>query len=326
MLDWIEHILERDADAVVVSVTSVEGSAPREPGATLVLDHSSSFGTVGGGNLEHQALEYARALLVQQAVPESVETKVYALGPSLGQCCGGRVELLFERVTRQTTWVQQLKQGLDSSRNQGGFYWLCRFLDQPVVHLIHSCESKPPIEGLPEQAVSTVVNSGGRCLCQPVSEQLPQVWLFGAGHVGHALVEQLALLPCHTTWLDERCEWLDGKPGASLDCVLTDSPADDATMAPNDTCFIVMTHSHALDFDICHAILRRGQFSWLGLIGSETKRHTFKKRLQQRGIDNALIERLRCPIGVLALQSSEPSSIALSVAAELAQLWEHNVQ
>ena len=78
-----------------------------------------------------------------------------------------------------------------------------------------------------------------------------------------------------------------------------------------------MTHSHALDEDICLEVLRRGDFAFLGLIGSATKRRCFVHRLQQRGADEAALERLVCPVGLAGIRGKQPATIALSLAAQL---------
>jgi len=83
-----------------------------------------------------------------------------------------------------------------------------------------------------------------------------------------------------------------------------------------------MTHSHTVDFDICHSALKRTDFAYLGLIGSATKRATFASRLANRGIDEKQIDRLISPIGLPSIQSRLPQLIALGVAADLAHQWQ----
>ena len=82
-------------DGVLVSVAAAEGSVPRGPGAWMAVFAHDIAGTIGGGHLEFQAIAHARELLAG-AVREPVRR--FALGPSLGQCCGGVVHLRFERV------------------------------------------------------------------------------------------------------------------------------------------------------------------------------------------------------------------------------------
>ena len=91
-------------------------------------------------------------------------------------------------------------------------------------------------------------------------------------------------------------------------------------MAPAGAFYLVLTHSHDLDLAITHAILRRGDFGFLGLIGSKTKRARFEHRLAERGIAPALLERMVCPIGVPGIEGKEPEVIAVAVVAQLLQL------
>jgi xanthine dehydrogenase accessory factor len=75
-----------------------------------------------------------------------------------------------------------------------------------------------------------------------------------------------------------------------------------------------MTHGHDLDFAIVAAAIARGDFPYVGVIGSETKAARFRARLGQRGLDPA---RLRCPIGVPGLRTKHPRAVAIALAAEL---------
>ena len=84
--------------AVLVEVCATEGSAPREPGAWMAVFAGTALGTVGGGHLEWDAIAQARTQLASAAPQGEVCQRRVALGPSLGQCCGGAVTLRFQRV------------------------------------------------------------------------------------------------------------------------------------------------------------------------------------------------------------------------------------
>ena len=88
--------------------------------------------------------------------------------------------------------------------------------------------------------------------------------------------------------------------------------------APPQAAYIVLTHSHALDFSLCEAVLRRGDFAYLGLIGSKTKRRRFERGWRELGLPERAIRRLVCPIGGDALRDKRPPVIAALTAAELA--------
>jgi len=256
MRDWIAALAETSGagrPAVLVTVLQVAGSTPREAGAKMLVTADGAAGSIGGGHLELEMVTQARALLARAASGEDVAGPVVrelALGPSLGQCCGGRTSVLLEPIL-PTRW---------------------------------------------------------------------QVAVFGAGHVGKALVKLLADLPCAVTWIDSRPEELPAQPPGSVRCVLSESPADEVSELPAGADLVVMTHSHALDLEIVDAALRRGAHRYLGLIGSRTKRARLVQRLEARGRTPEQIARLTCPIGVVGIAGKEPAVIAVAVAAELLQM------
>jgi xanthine dehydrogenase accessory factor len=181
-----------------------------------------------------------------------------------------------------------------------------------------------------EEVVARVVGSGvaervgtadGAWLVEATADDLPEVHLFGAGHVGRALVTALAPLPCRVRWIDHRPELFREPAPAGVEAVLTDHPLDRVAEARVDGYFLVMTPSHDVDCDICEAVLRRGDFAFLGLIGSATKRARFEKRWRAKGMAEARIRRLVCPIGLPGIGGKEPAVIAASTAAQLLQAF-----
>ncbi len=251
-----------DFDAVVlVRVTGVLGSAPREPGAAMLVGEEESEGTIGGGALEWRAMAIAREML---ASGEEKRTATLPLGPVLEQCCGGQVTLDFALVDRAT--ARRAVAGERSRR--------------------------------------------------------PLVVLYGAGHVGKAVANLLVTLPCRLSWLDPRSGiFPDPLPG-DVDARLLRTPGTTVGALPAGTFHLVMTHSHALDLAIVEAVLRRGDFAWLGLIGSATKRARFEHRLRAAGIGADLLARLVCPIGISGITGKEPAVIAVATAAQLLRAFE----
>jgi len=144
--------------------------------------------------------------------------------------------------------------------------------------------------------------------------------LFGAGHVGHALVTLLGMLPCVVQWVDERDELFPEEVPANVQIEATDTPAAIVDEAPAGAYFLVMTHNHALDFELTERIMRRRDFAWFGLIGSKTKRVKFERRLLDRGVAAEQLGEMTCPIGVAGIVDKAPSSIAVAVAAQLMQM------
>ncbi len=159
----------------------------------------------------------------------------------------------------------------------------------------------------------------------PHPEFLFHLQLYGAGHVGRAIVRALAPLPAHVTWIDEREEEFAAAPAlgepsvAKVERVCIDTLEAEVHHAAPGAYYLVLTHQHDLDLRITEAVLRRGDFAYLGLIGSKTKRQRFVHRFEERGIDAAAIARMTCPIGVAGIQGKEPEVIAAAVVAQLLQ-------
>ncbi|MGF6603863.1 xanthine dehydrogenase accessory factor [Paraburkholderia sp. GAS448] len=153
----------------------------------------------------------------------------------------------------------------------------------------------------------------------PAAPVLPpmHVVLFGAGHVGHALVALLGRLPCVVQWVDERDELFPDEVPANVQIEATDTPDAIVDDAPQGAYFLVMTHNHALDFSLAARIMRRRDFTYFGMIGSKTKRVKFERRLIERGIDPERLCEMTCPIGVPGIVDKAPTSIAVAVSAEL---------
>lgn len=146
---------------------------------------------------------------------------------------------------------------------------------------------------------------------------LPLVLLFGAGHVGRALAAALAPLPLRVTWVDGRAHEFPEPPVAGVEVVVTDRPLALVETAPAGSACFVLTHSHSLDFTLCSAVLQRGDFAYLGLIGSRTKRVKFERGFAELAIPAARIAAMACPIGGDRLRDKRPAVIAALAAAEV---------
>jgi xanthine dehydrogenase accessory protein XdhC len=146
---------------------------------------------------------------------------------------------------------------------------------------------------------------------------LPPVILFGAGHVGRALAHALAPLPLRLRWIDQRAHEFPLEPIEGVETVVTERLLDEVAGSPAGSSYFVLTHSHTLDFSVCSAVLERGDFAYLGLIGSRTKRVKFEHGFRELGIPSERIARLVCPIGGTALRDKRPPVIATLAAAEL---------
>ena len=303
---------------VAVTVAVAEGSVPRESGATMLVGAAHLSGTVGGGHLELRAIETARAMLAEGGT-RRIER--YALGPSLGQCCGGVVHLAYEVIDAAQADLLAARAGKETWR-------MSSFDGAPEWALVDETgrciagAASPPLFARHRGTHLLQEQEGRRWLAHRIAAPAAHLVLFGAGHVGAALVRALAPLPCTITWVDEREELFPASVPSNVAVEATDSPEAAVADTPAGASYLVMTHSHALDQRLAEAILSRPDVGWFGLIGSNTKRVQFERRLLARGIEQARIDAMACPIGMPGITGKEPAVIAASVCAQLLMVWE----
>jgi len=154
-------------------------------------------------------------------------------------------------------------------------------------------------------------------LFEPIGRAQARIAVFGAGHVGRALVPLLASLPCKVRWTDTRENEFPAELPSGVERIVSEDPLDEVEEQPAGTYFIVMTHNHQLDLQLTTAILQRNDFTWFGLIGSKSKRARFEHRLRDRGLSSDVVQRMRCPMGLDAVKGKLPIEIAVSIAAEI---------
>lgn len=313
--------LSRYPAVVRVTVIALRGSAPREAGATMLVDTQGTVGSIGGGRLEWQATLAARELLgIRDAGPVRIAELI--LGPDLGQCCGGRVELWLERLARDDLpWLSEAaRSGLRARDQRPAPPAPANVL---ITELKGGKAAHRPQRSTPGAVSLQLLRAadGGVTLLEPLPAQRPRLWVFGAGHVGQALVRLLAELALFDiTWVDSRPELLPPDLDACITTHVCSEPVDLIDVAPTGTRYVVLTHDHALDYELCRSILRRGDSSWLGLIGSASKAARFRSRLLRDGISREGLSGLTCPIGIPGIASKLPASIAIAIAAQLLQL------
>lgn len=150
-----------------------------------------------------------------------------------------------------------------------------------------------------------------------------QLHVFGAGHVAAALANIVAQLPWHTTFYDSRKDWL--KPIASAitnqGVIHTETLGCKVFLAveqcPDNAHYLVMTHDHALDYELIEAILTRGDSRYCGLIASGSKAASFKSRLQRKGFTDAELAQLTAPIGEAVKTGNLPMEVAVAAVADI---------
>src|ERR1700734_4206111 len=277
--------IEAEGSAGLVTLARVGGSGPREAGVRMVVRPSGGFhGTIGGGTLEFAALEAANEALRRGRGP--ARRRSLALGPELGQCCGGRVEWRVETFDRRD---------LD---------------DLSALAIAEGGASLAPSE-------RRLARLAEASWTEPLGVLARAVYLFGAGHVGRALALALAPLPFAVRWIDPRRDAFPAHAPTNVTLIHAPEPAAELASAPDDALVVVMTHSHALDLEIVAEALRVERFGYVGLIGSATKRARFLSQMRSAGRTEVQLARLVCPIGGPGLESKEPAVIAASTAAQL---------
>lgn len=146
------------------------------------------------------------------------------------------------------------------------------------------------------------------------NDERPEVLVFGAGHVGRALAAALALLPVRAVLIDGRAAELALAP-KGIETRLAAIPEAEIRAARPGSAFVILTHDHALDFLLAAEALARGDASYVGMIGSKTKRASFVNWCRREGGPGT--DALVCPIGAGGSADKRPEVIAAFVAAEI---------
>jgi xanthine dehydrogenase accessory factor len=342
-LSDLHTVLTHGDPAVLVTVARAEGVTPRGAGARMIVVRDRTFDTVGGGALELHAIDTARQMLRDNAATitrhlERIDIGIGAIATTrpanaplsvemanaFGTASGatypmdtarhdGAVTLAYERLTiADLGWVsvlaKRLPAGLATVRTVS-------FADTSAVVL-----SDPP-DGSGTHPDCLLWDAGPLLTETLVVAPFPVV-LFGAGHVGAAIVRLLATLPCQAIWIDDRPALLEAHAAQCGDppnvaTLAIDDPVAAVAHAPTHAHYLVVTHSDTLDQAIAEQVLRRGDAASLGVIGSKAKRRVLAHWLAMRGIDPAHIALLRCPMGLDGLRGDAPETIALSAIAQL---------
>lgn len=331
---------------VLVTIVQSKGSAPREAGTTMLVLTDDCVGTIGGGHLELKVIEESRAMLARDRVAGKFKIDSASrvlripLGASLGQCCGGYVVIVLERFSLSgMPWVDNLMQYRRDAKPAVSIIDIATADTETVsaqpLKLIVSMQHSIGTLGSPgrdSQAIRTArsILAAGNPHGASLQDSLfynvlntgrHHLLLFGAGHVGQAVIKVLQALPYRIDWIDSRETFLENRALPShVRAVVSDEPELAVDHAPGNSRLLIMTHSHQLDFAICERALKRADIVYCGLIGSATKRARFVNRLKARGLRAEALSRLICPIGIREVSGKHPAEIAIAVAAQLLQL------
>jgi xanthine dehydrogenase accessory factor len=258
----IDAFLAVRPDAIIAELTAVRGSTPREAGAFMLISRDAVLGTIGGGALEYMVIDRARQVLRSGELADDLDIP---LGPEIGQCCGGRVDVALRRATPELVAVLRARLAAEDKAR-------------------------------------------------------PHIYLFGAGHVGHALARALSPLPVHVHAVDTRPDELAGLP-ENVERHAVAMPEAVVRSAPAGSAYLVLTHDHALDFLIAAEALQRADAPYVGMVGSKTKRARFRSWYLSEGYPADRLDRLVLPIGgkvfPAGLGDKRPEVIAALAAAEI---------
>ncbi|MCA0907093.1 xanthine dehydrogenase accessory protein XdhC [Ruegeria marisrubri] len=292
-LEALREAVKTHGKVVRVVIAGIKGSSPREVGAAMLVWKDGQSGTIGGGTLEYQAAEAARS--------QTVATRLthHTLGPDMGQCCGGAVSLFSEVYDLEK--VETLDDTIIARSASGGAMPLA---------------VKRVLAAARNQGIAPEPRLIDGWMIEPVHKPARNLWIWGAGHVGRALVDVLSPLPdLAITWVDTGPErFPDVIPAGVTDLPAT-KPAELVRHAPPNAEHLVLTYSHNLDLELCNRLLLH-DFRFAGLIGSATKWARFRSRLAALGHPTDRISRITCPIGDPSL-GKHPQMIAVGVAAHL---------
>ncbi|MEM6306754.1 MAG: xanthine dehydrogenase accessory protein XdhC [Pseudomonadota bacterium] len=285
--DALQMAIDAHGPVTRVVIARMTGSSPRDIGTSMLVWADGQTGTIGGGTLEYTALAHARG--------GGIGACDYPLGPTLGQCCGGHVTLVYERFTAAPSGTA------------------------PFARRIFGTAPPPkwPQSKWPRSKWNepTPQYKDG-WLCEPIACAAQPLWLWGAGHVGRAVADVMHDMPGFAvTWADVALDRFPDAPPPGVTIVSAAHLPDLMAHAPAQALHLIFTYAHDMDLELCHTALERG-FAYCGLIGSCTKWARFRNRLAALGHANSAINRITCPIGDPSL-GKHPKMIALGVAQGL---------
>jgi xanthine dehydrogenase accessory factor len=290
-----------------VLILKTFGSAPRDEGTTMLIWDSGQFGTIGGGELEYQVTRLAKKIIIDN---KGSRIKKFSLGPDMGQCCGGAVELLIEILDETKVKFISVDDG---------------FFARPVFKDEKSLNVQALIKSYRNKSVPIKTSFKDGWLFEPVTKEKELVWIYGAGHVGTAIANILSKLSQFSvTCIDTSQDRYPDNFPKTVEKLITKNPGHIVQYAPSETHHLILTYSHALDLEICHQLLQHN-FATAGLIGSKTKWARFKKRLNELNYTFEQINRIICPIGEPSFGKS-PYEIAIGVASMLLEKKEKNIK
>lgn len=317
--------MEKKQDLVFVTTISSSGSSPRGAGSKmLVLENGTSYGTIGGGNVEYVSIQHAREVLKQK---QSC-TRGFALHPDqvadLGMICGGDVVIFFQYISWENQDFYDLCTRILKSWDKNENTWLIFDITEETVWKAGLYEEQEGLTGLgisdpspllQTKAVQKVLD-GRKYYCEPLVQK-GRVYIFGGGHVAQALVPVLARLEFRCVVFDDREAFSNPQvfPEAEQ-CILGDFNriSDYLSIQPQDY-VCIMSRGHQYDYLIQKQILTTPAY-YIGVMGSRKKKEVIRQKLLADSFSPEDISRITTPIG-LDILAETPEEIAVSIAGQL---------
>lgn len=319
--------MEQHRDFVFVTIIASSGSSPRGAGSRmLVMDDGTSYGTIGGGNVEYRAIQQAQEVLSQKCS----FSKGYKLRKDqvagLGMICGGDVIIYFQYISYQNQNFYQLCSQLLSAWEKAENCWLIMditdetawsagfYMEPTGMYGLFINDPSPLFQS---KAVQVTIGEH-RYYSEPLI-RAGIVYIFGGGHVAQELVPVLNHLDFRCVVFDDRPEFANEKvfPDAA-DCIIGDFEHifDSITIKESDY-LCIMTRGHQYDYLVQRQSLLTPAH-YIGVMGSRHKTAMIREKLLADGFTDTQISRFQTPIG-LAISAETPAEIAISIAGELIQ-------
>lgn len=250
----IHEVKNLNEEIIKAKIINSEGSIPSEAGNYMLISAEEIFGTIGGGNLEYLVINKSKDLLKNKI--KKSEILSIPLGPGIGQCCGGYVQI---QLTHHANGIKSIENSIEKNN----------------------------------------------------------LFIFGAGHIGQALCSKSLDLNFNIHLIDSRKNFLLMNEYEDIDYIFAKEPWKLIKNLAPKAYYIILTHSHDLDFKIINQILISNSFRFIGLIGSKTKKNRFSSRLKDNGHNQKIIDLIECPVGLNIIHTKEPNEIAISIIAKL---------
>ena len=313
------YMLEKNLPTILVTIIADQGSAPRGAGSQMLVGAEGRIlGTIGGGAVEGKADAMARQFLAEQRSGCHLFQLHAAARENIGMVCGGDVQVQFQYIPGTSPiWEALAGKVLEmTSGRQPG--WLALKTDGSAPSLLSGDGSAVLGEAVPGQATpegwKPEQNKDVFCLPLPIGER---AIIFGGGHCAQALAPLLYTVGFRVTIFEERAEYgcRENFPTAEQIIVGDYTRISDRLQFTGDDYIVIMTNGHGYDLEVQDQVLR-GDFAYVGVIGSRRKTASVNQKLRERGVPEEAISRVHTPIGT-PIKAVTPEEIGISIAGEL---------